>query len=298
MIDRKGTLSFLAITFFLTYLIEGLLILSGFRITGVPAIQGQLVIAGVMWVPALATFITIKFITRESFAITNLRFGSWKPYLATWIIIPVCFFLIYALTWLSKLGEPDWQLNELMALMASTGADMSTAPSPSTVTTALFFASLFVSPLINSVFGFGEEFGWRGYLLPKLLPLGKSRSYILLGIIWGLWHAPLIMVGFIAPVHPALGILAMIALTTTIGLYINELTLKYHSSILAGWIHGVFNSQSYGIWRLLFMPMNPLIGGLYGLVGLLVWLVLGLLTVRFVNAPIEPYKPSEDVALG
>jgi hypothetical protein len=90
----------------------------------------------------------------------------------------------------------------------------------------------------------------------------------------------------------------MIALTTTIGLYINELTLKYHSSILAGWIHGVFNSQSYGIWRLLFMPMNPLIGGLYGLVGLLVWLVLGLLTVRFVNAPIEPYIPSEDVALG
>lgn len=288
MIDRKGTLSFLVITFFLTYTIEGILILSGFRITGIPPIYGQLVVAGVMWVPAMATVITIKFITREGFAITNLRFGSWKPYLATWIIIPVCFFLIYTITWLLNLGEPDWQLKELISLMASTGADMSTAPSPSIITTSLFFGSIFISPFINSIFGFGEEFGWRGYLLPKLLPMGKTRAYIVLGVIWGLWHAPLITVGFIAPGHPALGILAMIGLTTTLGIYINELTLRYQSSILAGWIHGVFNSQSYGIWRLLFMPINPLIGGLYGLVGLVVWLVLGLFTLRFVHVPIEP----------
>lgn len=287
LIDRKGTFSFLGITFILTYTIEGILILSGFRITGIPTLYGQFIVAGVMWVPALATVITIRFITHEGFAITNLRFGSWKPYLATWVIIPVCFFIIYALTWLLKLGEPDWQLRELMALMASSGADMSTAPSPWMVSISLFFGSLFISPLINSVFGFGEEFGWRGYLLPKLLPLGKTRAYIVLGIIWGLWHAPLITVGFIAPEHPALGILAMIGLTTTLGLYMNELTLRYRSSILAGWIHGVFNSQSYGIWRILFPTINPLIGGLYGLVGLAVWLVLGLLTIRVVNAPTQ-----------
>ena len=131
MIDRKGIFSFLAITFILTYTIEGVLILSGFRITGIPPIYGQFIIAGVMWVPALATFLTIKFITHEGFAITNLRLGSWKPYLATWIIIPVCFFIIYALTWLLSLGEPDWQLGELISI-------------------------------------------------------GKTRAYIMLGIIWGL----------------------------------------------------------------------------------------------------------------
>jgi membrane protease YdiL (CAAX protease family) len=286
MIDRKGIYSFLAITFIITYTIEGILIISGFRITDIPAMYGQLVIAGVMWVPALATVLTIKFITHEGFAITNLRFGSWKPYLATWIIIPSCFFIIYVITWMLGLGEPDWMLSELMSLMASSGADMSTAPAPSTVSLSLFMASLFITPFINSIFGFGEEFGWRGYLLPKLMPLGKPVAYLLLGVIWGLWHAPLIAIGFMAPGYPILGILLMIGLTTTIGLYINELSLRYRSSILAGWIHGVFNSQSYGIWRLLFLATgNPLIGGLYGLVGLTVWLVLGLLTVRFVNAP-------------
>ncbi len=76
MIDRRGTLSFLVITFILTYAIEGALIISGFRITGIPPIYGQLIIAGVMWIPALATVITIKFITHEGFTISNLRFGS------------------------------------------------------------------------------------------------------------------------------------------------------------------------------------------------------------------------------
>ncbi|MCK4977582.1 MAG: hypothetical protein KAS36_11685 [Anaerolineales bacterium] len=76
MIDRRGTLSFLVITFILTYAIEGALIISGFRIIGILPIYGQLIIAGVMWIPTLATVITIKFITHEGFAITNLRFGS------------------------------------------------------------------------------------------------------------------------------------------------------------------------------------------------------------------------------
>lgn len=37
---------------------------------------------------------------------------------------------------------------------------------------------------------FGEEYGWRGYLLPKLLPLGELRASLLVGVIWGAWHFP------------------------------------------------------------------------------------------------------------
>jgi hypothetical protein len=44
----------------------------------------------------------------------------------------------------------------------------------------------------------------------------------------------------------------MVGLTTALGVYINELTLRYRSTILAGWLHGLFNSQGYGIWRILF----------------------------------------------
>lgn len=44
-------------------------------------------------------------------------------------------------------------------------------------------------PLFSSI---GEEFGWRGYILPQLLPrYGSVKSGILLGIIWATWHIPM-----------------------------------------------------------------------------------------------------------
>jgi membrane protease YdiL (CAAX protease family) len=282
---RKGIVAFLVITFGITYLAEGILILSGFRVTSLPAIIGQYVIAGAMWIPAVAALITIRFVTHEKVKSIGLRFGPfWKPYLATTLLIPLAFALTYLLTWLLGISRPDWQLASFFATIAATGVDMSTAPSPTLLLTALFFMSLVAAPFINSIFGLGEELGWRGYLLPRLMPLGKWKAYLLLGVIWGLWHAPLVAVGFNYPGSPILGILFMILLTTAIGFYINELTLHYKSAILAGWIHGVFNSQSYGIWRaLLFANTNPFLGGITGLVGIAVLSLIGFATMQWVK---------------
>lgn len=280
MVDRKGIVSFLALTFSITWAVEGVLILSGFRVTHLPPLYGQLVLAGVMWVPALATVLTIRFITHEGFGITNLRVGSWKPYLASALVVPASFAMIYALTWLLGLGRPDWQLAAFRALLASAGADTSAMPSPALLLPIAFLSSLVIGPTINGLFGFGEELGWRGYLLPKLMPLGKLKAYTMVGVIWGLWHAPLILVGFNYPGYPIAGLLAMVGMTTALGIYINELSLRYRSSILAGWIHGAVNGQGYGIWRLLFPDVNPLLGGFTGVVGIAVLLVLGLWELR------------------
>jgi uncharacterized protein len=290
MINRKGIVSFLLITFGITYLMEGILILSGFRVTLVPAVIGQYTIMIAMWVPALATFITTRFITKEKISSTLVSFGpSIKPYLVTALVIPATFIITYLLTWALGLGSPDWQLASFYQLIASTGADMTGAPSPSQILTLLFIITLFAAPFINSIAAFGEEWGWRGYLLPRLMPLGKWKAYLLVGIIWGLWHAPLVAVGFNYPGMPVLGILLMVLLTSALGVFINEMTLRYKSAILAGWIHGVFNSQAYGIWRmLLFAGANPIFGGITGLVGIVVILVVGLVTMqRFKRADVS-----------
>lgn len=280
-LDRKGILSFLSITFVITYIIEGALILSGFRVTQLPAMYGQLIVVAVMWVPALATAVTIRFITREGFAVANLRLGCWKPYVRAGLLVPVCFVIIYALTWLVGVGQPDWRLEEFATAVggsARTGA--ASMPSPLLVLPGLYIVALVVSPFINSVFGSAEELGWRGYLLPKLMVLGKARAYLLLGIVWGLWHLPLILIGFTYPGQPVLGVVVFVALTTAFGIYLNELTLRHRSTILAGWVHGVFNSQKLGVWPLLFPSINPLVGGFAGVIGIAVWLSLGLWEVR------------------
>ena len=280
MIDRKGIISFLVITFGITYTIEGAMILAGFRLTKLPPLYGQWIVAGAMWVPTIAAALTIKLITHEGFATTNLRVGAWRPYLISALVIPACFIVIYALTWLLGLGRPDWQLTDLRALLASTGTEASTMPSSAVILPAIFLTSLVLGPAINGIFGFGEELGWRGYLLPKLMPLGKLKAYTIVGVIWGLWHAPLIVVGFNYPGYPLLGIVGMTVMTTAIGIYINEMTLRNRSSILAGWIHGAFNGQAYGIWRILFPNLNPLISGFTGVIGATVWLILGLWKVH------------------
>jgi membrane protease YdiL (CAAX protease family) len=168
----------------------------------------------------------------------------------------------------------------LAAIRETAGTALPATPPAVYVLLGLFVASIVAAPFINAMFGLGEEIGWRGYLLPKLLTLGKPKAYLLLGVIWGLWHLPLIAIGFTYPGQPVLGILAFMALTTAFGIYLNELTLRRRSTILAGWVHGLFNSQKLGIWTLIFPSVDPLVGGYAGLVGIAVWLALGLWEAR------------------
>ncbi|MBI2433230.1 MAG: CPBP family intramembrane metalloprotease, partial [Candidatus Hydrogenedentes bacterium] len=241
MIEHKGIAAFLLLTFGLTFAYEGCLIATGLSVnlglspdTPAPPAYVALLIGLVMWVPTLSTFIVVKFITKEGFASTMLRLGPLKPFLASALIIPACFLIIYALTWLLGLGAPDWRLEHVRRTAASFGIDTATMPDSRILLPLIFVASLALGPTVNGVFGFGEELGWRGYLLPKLMPLGKWRAYIVLGMIWGFWHAPLILAGLNYPGYPILGVVAMMGMTTTLGIYINEMTLRYRSAILAG----------------------------------------------------------------
>lgn len=285
--DRRGVLAFLVLTFGITYAVEIILVVAGFRMTGVPQLYGQLAVAAVMWVPGLAAVVVAKRVTGEGLGIANVRVGPLRPYLVTALVVPAAFALVYGLTWALGLGEPDWDLSAFRSMVAESGGAEVAVPSV-WILVGLFASSLLIGPTINGVFGFGEELGWRGYLLPKLMPLGRARAYLLSGVIWGLWHAPLVLVGFNYPGYPLAGVVWMIGLTTALGLYIGALSQRHQSTILAGWVHGAFNGQAYGIWRILFPDVNPLLGGMTGLIGIAVFGLLGLHAARGASSESAP----------
>jgi len=272
-LDARGIAAFLAMTFGVTWAVEFALIAIGVSFHPLPDPAWAVApIAAVMFAPAAAALVTARWVTREGAGSLGLRLGSWKPYVYAAIVLPVAFIAIYGLTWVLGLGEPDWELAGLRQVLPPQGRAQLDEAGSALIIAATFAGSLTLAPFVNSIAGLGEELGWRGFLLPKLMPLGKPRAYALLGVIWGLWHSPLILFAGFGYGHgrPVAGLVIFVALLVAFGVFMNELTLRHRSSILAGWIHGVFNSQAYGILPVVFFKTDPLLGGKTGLVAVVV----------------------------
>jgi membrane protease YdiL (CAAX protease family) len=125
---------------------------------------------------------------------------------------------------------------------------------------------------INAVAAFGEELGWRGFLQMELAPLGFWRSSLLIGLIWGIWHAPIILQGHNYPQHPVTGVLMMTVFCLLIGPIFSFIRLKARSVIAAAIAHGSLNGTA-GLSIVVLKGGSDLTVGLMGLAG---FVVLGL----------------------
>lgn len=106
--------------------------------------------------------------------------------------------------------------------------------------------------LTGIVMFFGEEFGWRGYMMPKLLKLmNKPVAIIIGGVIWGLWHAPITAqghnFGLDYPLFPWLGILLMCVMCTLYNCLLTLLAERTKSVFPAAICHGVNNQCGMGV---------------------------------------------------
>jgi membrane protease YdiL (CAAX protease family) len=125
---------------------------------------------------------------------------------------------------------------------------------------------------INALFAFGEELGWRAFLVYEFRQMNFLKASLIIGLIWGIWHAPLILMGHNYPQHPQLGVIMMTAfcmLITPLFLYIS---LKSRSVIAAAIIHGTMNATA-GISIMLIQGGNDLTTGMTGLPGFILFAV-------------------------
>jgi membrane protease YdiL (CAAX protease family) len=234
-----------------------------------------------MFAPAVGTVLTRLF-TGEGWSNLGVRprlRDSLGVYVAAWFA-PALLTLVGAAVYFAVFSasfDPELAAFSEAVRQATGGQD--TGFDPWTLVAIQLVAALTIGPLINTVFAFGEEFGWRGYLLPKLLPLGTRGATLLVGVVWGAWHWPLIAMGynygFGYPGAPWTGFLAMCVFTVGAGGFLAWLTLRADSVWPAAVGHGAINAVAgLGTLFLAGRPNSLLGPAPVGVLAALPWLVL------------------------
>ncbi len=128
---------------------------------------------------------------------------------------------------------------------------------------------------INAVAGFGEELGWRGFLQREFSYMGFWKSSVIIGVIWGVWHAPIILQGHNYPQRPVAGVFMMVIWCILLAPIFSYVRLRANSVIAAAIIHGSLNA-TYGLSLMVVKGGNDLTVGVTGLSG---FIVLALVNV-------------------
>ncbi len=276
---KKRLIIFIALTIIISWIVFLLIPICGLTYgIGLSVV----IIAAAMFVPALSSILT-RLITKEGFRNMYLRphfKGHVKDYLFLYFGPTVLLFLSGAVYFLIFPGSFDPELTALQGLVASTGEQGLTA---STLLIVQVLTFVVIGPIVNIIPTMGEELGWRGYLLPKLrMFLSDRAALIITGVIWGIWHLPVIVMGHNYGTgywgYPWLGILAMIFFCVVLGTIEGYISIKLQSAIPAAMIHSTINAGAALPIYLLKGSYNTLLGpAITGLIGGLPFIALAVI---------------------
>jgi membrane protease YdiL (CAAX protease family) len=284
-IDRKRIFIFIAIAYGL-YIASYLVIylggeqFSSFRNATSP--QAVVLRAGLMFAPLIAHIVT-RLITREGwsnlFLRVDLRQGRWRYYLAAWFLPVVAIIVGGSIYYLLFPGKFD----PTMTYVRELGLIGSGVESWKFFILRLGRAILSPLPFLGTALflSFGEEFGWRAYLLPKLLPLGSRKAVLLVSVIWGAWHWPAILTGFNYGTGywgaPVVGPLLFVWVLIFPSAFYAWVTLRSGSVWPAAITHSVDNAASMLMVFFISGDPTPLVGpGVQGIIGSLGFALLAL----------------------
>jgi membrane protease YdiL (CAAX protease family) len=229
---------------------------AGFKATGAVVIG--------MFAPALAALIMRLFVSRE-----GLR-HSVGPRPRLWLCV-------------AAIGIPMLFVFMIIGVVVAwRGMDAAT---PGVSLVVLLPALLVVGVPVGAVLAFGEEFGWRGYLLPKLLPLGEFKAALLVGLIWGLWHLPVLLVGLNYPGERLVELIQVFLLAVVLlsWLHTRFFIASGGSVVVTALLHGSLNTFSDRLTDADHLAGNPLIVAGGGLIASVIGVTAAVLTALWLR---------------
>lgn len=266
------TTLFLTLTFVISFSLVGLYKLFGGQYDN--RIGATILAVTYMFIPMICAILVEKVIHKEKFK-SNLfiSFKINKWFFIAWLITPIMSFGTLGISLLL----PDVTYSPEMTGMMDRFEDMlppeqleqmknASETMPIHPIWLAVLQGLIAGATINAIAGFGEELGWRGFLLKSFKEMNFLKASITIGLIWGIWHSPLILMGHNYPQHPQIGVLMMTVwciLLTPLFLYF---TIKAKSVIAAAIMHGTLNATA-GIAIMVIDGGNDLTVGITGLAG-------------------------------
>lgn len=179
------------------------------------------------------------------------------------------------------LVSSDAELRQRMLELnpALTGAAL---PSAGVLVGATLVQGILAGLTINALFAFGEEYGWRGVLADELRPLGLGRATALTGVLWGLWHAPIIVLGHNYGAEWGWGIPLMVTWTVPLAFLLTWSRERTGSVLAPSFGHGLYNAL-IGLFTILVaggslliaLPMGLLAGAVLTILAIAVWRLPG-----------------------
>ena len=170
---KKRVITYLVIVFALSSIFY---VLISQQDGGIESSAGQFLTLALMWSPAVAGLVT-TFIYQRNLRGMGWGIGKPKYYLIAYLTPIIYASIVYLSVWVLGLGKVNFS-----------------ALGDSWVMGVLNTLTLGV--LTAAISAVGEEIGWRGLLIPQLARLGTfTQTAIISGIIWGIWHIPLIIGG-------------------------------------------------------------------------------------------------------
>lgn len=155
-------------------------------------------VACLMWCPGLGALATCKYLGRD-LSVLGWKWGKTR-YRAAGYFIPLAYgTAAYAFVWLAGFGgfynKP---------FVEAVSKDIGFGPMPAWLTICLYLVLTgTISVVLDVATVLGEEIGWRGFLVPELARHhGFAATAILSGLIWALWHYPLLLFGDYHPDTP------------------------------------------------------------------------------------------------
>ena len=241
----QGTTVFLVITFGLAWVNWILLWLMGVSPAGETQ-AFQLFALPASFAPAIAALIVRLWVTREGLADAGLGFNlrhKWHFYLLAWLLPLALIAVVVLLAPVLGISQPDFSMQRAYRDMGQSPG----GPALSSRLPVYLVMAILMTPLL-----WGEEFGWRGYLQIRLLAHRPLLAALVTGLIWGVWHYPLVLMGFEYPDQRMLGLLVFPVTTVLYAIILGWLFLRSGSIWPPSLFHATMNTIGGNVLLLLF----------------------------------------------